>query len=293
MRVATGDVNGDGLPDLITAPGLGRNATIRAYSGTPNAAGDYAGGMLFAIRRVCQRHSRRARSWRWATSTATAPTTSSPAPTPVSAASARVRREPPRRRPPCAAPALLAAFNAYANSFRGGVRVAAGDLNGDGRAEIVTGSGGNMVGTVNIYNGNGFGKLQSLLPFGRGKSPGLFVTVGDLNGDGVRDLAVSSDGGKLPMVAVVSGRTLASAVPAIARFLAFPNNHRGGVRVTAKPTDGGNPGFVESADLQLSGGPGGGAASRRVRQARFNAALTPVVTDKIFASAGFDGLYLG
>ncbi len=37
--------------------------------------------------------------------------------------------------------AVLGNFFAYDPSFRGGVRVAVGDLDGDGRAEVITGAG--------------------------------------------------------------------------------------------------------------------------------------------------------
>lgn len=46
VRVATGDVNGDGKPDLIVAPGasLGTSGTVRAYGGETFAEIDLTAG---------------------------------------------------------------------------------------------------------------------------------------------------------------------------------------------------------------------------------------------------------
>lgn len=54
-----------------------------------------------------------------------------------------------------AAGELLADFNAYVDGFRGGVYVAAGDVTGDNKAEIVTGPGYGGGPEVRIFNGTG------------------------------------------------------------------------------------------------------------------------------------------
>ena len=90
VRVAVGDVNGDGRKDVITSPGVGGGPHIKAFSGTNNA--------------------------------------------------------------------VLASFMAYVTNYTGGVYVAAGDLDNDHVAEIITGpglGGGPDLRTFDVFGGGG------------------------------------------------------------------------------------------------------------------------------------------
>src|SRR5688572_13280648 len=68
----------------------------------------------------------------------------------------------------------------YTPSFNGGVRVAVGDINGDGAPDIVTGSGPSA-GHVKVFSGRDGGLVQSFLPYAGGSSGGVFVAAGDIN----------------------------------------------------------------------------------------------------------------
>jgi FG-GAP-like repeat len=73
----------------------------------------------------------------------------------------------------------------------GGSGLAIGDINGDGKPDIVQGNSGSNSLTVLLGNGNGtFSIAQQILV---GNAPGSPV-IGDFNGDGVNDLAVCNTG---------------------------------------------------------------------------------------------------
>jgi subtilisin family serine protease len=89
---------------------------------------------------------------------------------------------------------VLAAFDAYHPDFHGGVRVAMGDVDGDGESEIITGAGPGGGPQVRIFDLNG--NLESqFFAFEEGDRNGIYVTVGDVNADGVDEIIVSSDTG--------------------------------------------------------------------------------------------------
>src|SRR5439155_23337729 len=97
-------------------------------------------------------------------------------------------------------PTLASIFLAYDNKFRGGVRVAAGDINGDGFADIVTAPGAGRGGAVQVFDGASLRMVDSFLPFGADYKNGIYVAVGDVNGDGVRDVIASVGSNRIPFV---------------------------------------------------------------------------------------------
>lgn len=138
---------------------------------------------------------------------------------------------------------ILENFFAFNPSFAGGVRVASGDVNGDGRADIIAGAGpGSSL--VTVYSGQNLAVLKSFLAF-PGFSGGVFVAAGDVNGDGRDDIIVGAgDGQSAVKVFNAADESL------LHNFFAFPNS-TGGVRVAATDLNGNG-----RADIIAATGPG-------------------------------------
>jgi hypothetical protein len=156
---------------------------------------------------------------------------------------------------------LVNAFDPFGGGFTGGGFVAATDLDGDGRAEVVVTpdqGGGPRVVIFSVTPGGTAAMRASFLgiddPGFRG---GARAALGDVNRDGTPDLVVAAGFLGGPRTAVFGGTTL-FATPArlVNDFFAFPGEDavrlRNGSYVAAGDVDG--DGF---ADLVFGGGPGG------------------------------------
>ena len=84
--------------------------------------------------------------------------------------------------------------------------VAVGDFNRDGRADLAVANygGGSSSTAVGVLLGNGNGTFQAPVALTTGRYP-LWVEVGDLNGDGLQDLAVANFSADVASVSVLLG----------------------------------------------------------------------------------------
>jgi PKD repeat protein len=144
---------------------------------------------------------------------------------------------------------LLRSFFAYDAAFTGGVFVAAGDVNGDKRADVVTGTGAGTTAHVKVFSGATGGVLRQFKPFTQSFTGGVRVAVGDVNGDGTPDVIAGAGPGGGPSVMAFSGKTGKQ----LHSFLAFEASFKGGVYVAAGDVNGDG-----SADIIAGAGPGGG-----------------------------------
>lgn len=139
---------------------------------------------------------------------------------------------------------LIVAFQAFSPNFRGGVRVAVGDLNGDGHSEVIVGAGPGGGPQINIYDGDlmraGTVKLiVAFYAFSPDFRGGVTIALGDINNDNTMDLIVGAGAGGLPEVNVYNGKALAQGkVVLLEAFYALPLNFHGGVTVAAGDLNG-------------------------------------------------------
>ncbi len=140
LEVATGDLDGDDIDDLIVSAGSGPNAHVKVFDGFNVAAAGFN---------------------------------------------------------PNSASNVLASFFAYGTGETNGVRVAAGEFDGDNTIKLVTApsSGSTQVKTFDLSGG---GAVQERAFFAGDPTDrrGLFVTAGDFNGDFFDDIAVGSGSGR-------------------------------------------------------------------------------------------------
>jgi hypothetical protein len=100
---------------------------------------------------------------------------------------------------------VIRSFLAYGPTFTGGVRVAAGDVNGDGKADIITGAGPGGGPHVEAFSGANLQLLQSFLAYDAGFRGGVYVAAGDVNGDGKADIITGPGIGGGPHVEAFDG----------------------------------------------------------------------------------------
>ena len=90
---------------------------------------------------------------------------------------------------------LLKSLFAFDQNFRGGVLVAAGDVNGDGKADIVAGQGPGGSAMVKVFDATSLAQLGGFNATSTGFAGGLRVGTADVNGDGRDDVLVGSGSG--------------------------------------------------------------------------------------------------
>jgi len=123
----------------------------------------------------------------------------------------------------------------YSRSFRGGVRAAAGDVNGDGVFDFVTAPGPGMRPLVKVYDGTNGDLIKAFLVYPKCFVDGVFVALGDLDGDGKCEVLVGPGKGAYSVRAYTIQGT---ALPGFAPFHPYGKRYSGGIHVAMGNTDG-------------------------------------------------------
>lgn len=143
-------------------------------------------------------------------------------------------------------------FFAYDAAFRGGVRVAVGDVDGDGVGDLVTAPGPGGGPHVKVFSGKTGALIEQFFAYPDGFTGGVFVATLDFNEDGKADVVTGADAGGGPQVVVWDLRLEAPLIQA--NFFAYDAEFFGGVRVAAADVDGDGAEEVVTAP-GIGGGP--------------------------------------
>jgi hypothetical protein len=255
VRVDMADLNGDGVPDLIVAPGPSKTIgglPVRVYDGRdlnllvefiPFAGwkgGIYAAGVdltkdgraLLAVTAEGTQH--------------------------VKVFDLALGKE-------------IDSFFAHDQKVPGGVRIAWGDVNGDGVPDLLTVNGPSNVPTaVKVFNGKNREVLAEFPVLDNKYRGGGFIAGADLTGNGLANPVVGLDAGAPPLVRVYDARG-----KTLVEWTAYDEKFRGGVRVAV------------SASAHVVTGPGPGVKNSPVRIFHTGRLKNPPI--EIVPFIGFDG----
>jgi hypothetical protein len=229
-RVATGDVNGDGAGDIAVSPDQGGGPRVRIFSGRD-------GGQLADY------------------------------------------------------------FGIDDPNFRGGARATFGDVNGDGTLDMIVAAGFGGGPRVTVWDGKSVlagspRQIANFFMFEDSLRNGVFITAGDLNGDGAAEVIGGGGPGGGPRVLALNGRELITSgnQVGLANFFAGDPNNRGGVPVGVDDPD-------KDRRVDLVTGAGSGAppvvTTYRGEDLIGASSPSPIKQFRIFDPAFTGGVFVG
>lgn len=251
VRLATGDMTGDGIDEIIVAPGRGRAPEVRVFTQagvelmqfrTMAYASNFTGGVEVAVGDI---------DGNGTNDLVTVPTSG--------VTQARVFYNTPAAADPLPnAPSR--SFNVFPSTFLGGADVVVADMgtfnNGtvvnanvpDGKSEIIIGNGPGMRSTVYVYDMTGATPkvVDTILPFSNTFKGGVTLDAARINGDMIPDLIVAAGNGGNSAVQVYSGIVNDAVDQLLTSFFAFNNTTTPNAPVHTTTLDSNNDGIADA-----------------------------------------------
>jgi hypothetical protein len=245
VRVAVGDVNGDGRDEIITAPGKGAFTELRVFDGT-------------TFQQVGSALPFKAAAWWNGAFVATGDTNGDGRAEIVDGLDGGCCTTVNVVDPSTGA--QTSSFFPYGNGFEAGTQVATADLNGDGKAEILTVPPGSS--TVSAFGPDGGDPFRTYHAFPDGVTSGITIAAGDVAGDAHPELVAAANtaaGIQVNVIDTQSGKTVASLFPYGAAAVATPQvavgdvngDGRADIVVLAQLTDGTEVKIMDADGRQL------------------------------------------
>ncbi|MEO2041778.1 MAG: FKBP-type peptidyl-prolyl cis-trans isomerase [Pirellulales bacterium] len=158
--------------------------------------------------------------------------------------------------------AVVNQFDVYESGFMGGVQTAIDDVDNDGRDEIVVAPGRGRVGEIRVFDIDGEEMPEyRITPFGTSFLSGVNIALGDVDGDGTKDLIAGQAAGST--VSVHLGISLGWESTPFRRYAPYGTTHLAGVSVAAADVGTITNGSISQTDskdgraeLVLGTGPG-------------------------------------
>ena len=189
-------------------------------------------------------------------------------------------------------------FFAYDPTYTGGVRVALGDLNGDGTNEVICGAGVGGGPNVRVFSvtPSRATMVANFFAFEPVFKGGVYVAAGNLDGNvsasghGIDDLIISAGPGGGPRVIAFSGGTnYVNLNSQLCDYFVYAPTFRGGVTVAAGNVFGG----VGSPDEVITGAGAGGGPHVRAFQLSNTNTPNSVLEYMAFDTDFRNGIYVG
>ncbi|MFA6553109.1 MAG: VCBS repeat-containing protein [Patescibacteria group bacterium] len=214
INVAYGDVNGDGVNEIIVVPGAGAGPQVKVFSLQGKLLKQffaYASTMRTGVNLVV--------------SDVDGDGTAEIITSTMAGAGPQVRVFNGNG-------AVEKQFMAYATTFRGGVNFATGDVDGDGVPEIITVPAAKSAPQVRVFNYDGT-VVSQFFAYATTIRGGYHVTTGDADGNGSIDIVITPEPGLGPQVAIFNG-----AGGLVKKFMAYATTFRGGLYAAVGDVNG-------------------------------------------------------